>query len=91
MIDFEFRLVNPFSSRWNILHTSSRLIGKNKAVEANLYRTNSIFNIEFRFSIRGSHAGLRLIVGLLGFEGEFYFYDTRHWDYEKDTWCIDNC
>jgi hypothetical protein len=26
------------------------------------------------------------MLGLLGYSVEFHFYDTRHWDFETNTW-----
>jgi hypothetical protein len=90
MINFEFRLENPFSNRWDMLYLSSKLLGKHKAVEANIYRTNTIISISLKVSIKGDHAGIHIMGGVLGYEGELHFYDTRHWDYEKNTWCTYN-
>jgi len=27
-----------------------------------------------------------LVFGVFGYEIELEFYDTRHWDFEKNTW-----
>ena len=86
MIDLSVRISNPFSSRWGILYASSKLLKRNKAIEFNLYKSNTIVNFEFRLNVRTDHAGLQTQFGLLGYELEFNFYDTRHWDDEKDTW-----
>lgn len=87
MIDFEIKLVNPFSSQWDTAYLSSKLLGNYKAIEANIYKSNVIIGISLRVSIRGDHAGIHIMGGVLGYEGEVHFYDTRHWDYEKNTWC----
>jgi hypothetical protein len=36
--------------------------------------------------MRRDHAGLRVEIGLLGYDFEFQIYDVRHWDDEKSTY-----
>jgi hypothetical protein len=86
MINLNFNIYNPWSSRWDILWNKSKLIGKNKALEFNGYRTNYIINADFNFKPAGDHAGARIMFGLFGFDVELHFYDTRHWDYDTNTW-----
>jgi len=61
-------------------------VGKNKAVEFNGYCTNHIFNIDFNFKPAGDHGGVHIMLGLFGYDIELHFYDTRHWNYETNTW-----
>jgi hypothetical protein len=86
MINLNFTISNPWSSRWDILWSNRKLIGKNKAVEFNGYRTNHIINVDFNFKPAGDHGGARIMLGVFGFDVELHFYDTRHWDYENNTW-----
>jgi hypothetical protein len=86
MINLNITVSNPWSNRWDILWTRSQVLFANKAVEFNGYRTGSLINIDFSFSVRTDHAGMRLMLGLFGYEVELHFYDTRHWDSEWDTW-----
>ena len=86
MINLNFTISNPWSSRWDILWSNRKLIGKNKAVEFNGYRTNHIINVDFNFKPAGDHGGARIMLGLFGFDVELHFYDTRHWDYTTNTW-----
>ena len=86
MINLQFQIVNPFGSRFLNLLSTHGSIGKNKAWEANVYRTNSIIVFDFSLTFRSDHAGLRVQGGILGFEGELHFYDTRHWDRENKSW-----
>ena len=88
MINLNFNIVNPWRTDkvWNILWSKSGSITKNKAWEFNGYRTDRIINIEFHWSLKGDHAGARLVFGVFGYEIELEFYDTRHWDFEKNTW-----
>jgi hypothetical protein len=86
MINFNFSLSNPWSNRWKTLWTKHRLLYTNKVVEFNGYKTNSLITVDINLSLQTDHAGLRLMLGLFGYEVEVHFYDTRHWDSEKDTW-----
>jgi hypothetical protein len=86
MLNFNFTLNNPFSDRWEILFSKSGLISKNKAWEANIYKTHSIVSINCNLRFKGDHAGLQVGCGVLGIEFEFHLYDTRHWNRATDTW-----
>jgi hypothetical protein len=86
MINVNFNVNNPWSNRWNTLWTRSRFLSDNKAVEFNGYRTGSLITVEFSLSFRTDHAGVRLMLGVFGYEAELHFYDTRHWDSNKGTW-----
>lgn len=89
MIQFNLRLENPFSDRWEILVSKSRVFEK-KAVEFNIYKSNIIAEMSIEASAKKDHAGLRLSLGLVGYELEFHFYDTRHWDRENNCWELYN-
>ena len=90
MINLNFTVSNPWSSRWTILWNRSRFVGKNyyrnKVVEFNGYQTNHLINVDFNFKPAGDHGGVRIMLGLLGYDVELHFYDTRHWDYKTNTW-----
>lgn len=86
MINLNFRISNPWSDTWTILWSKSNLISQYKAWEFNGYRTNCIADAEFSLTFTGDHAGVRIMIGLLGYEVELQFYDTRHWDYENRCW-----
>ena len=82
----QFNISNPLSDTWTILWNKSKLIGNNKAVEFNGYLTNHIINVDFNFKPVGDHGGVRIMLGLFGFDVELHFYDTRHWNYVTNTW-----
>lgn len=86
MINFNFNLANPFVDRWDVVVSKHGKLFKHKAWEFNTYKSSCIVDVDFRFTTRGDHAGVRLMLGLFGYEAEFNFYDTRHWDYETNTW-----
>jgi|LauGreDrversion4_2_1035121.scaffolds.fasta_scaffold3139805_1 hypothetical protein len=86
MINFNLNIDNPWSDRWNTVWYTSGLLPKHKAWELNGYRTNLMINAELRLTVKGDHAGLHMMFGLFGYSVEFSIYDTRHWDWENDTW-----
>jgi len=86
MILLQFNISNPLSDTWTILWNKSKLIGNNKAVEFNGYLTNHIINVDLNFKPVGDHGGVRIMLGLFGFDVELHFYDTRHWNYVTNTW-----
>jgi hypothetical protein len=88
MIDFGFTIKNPWSQRWKITSVKSGLVGKHKAWEFNTYKTAHIITFTFCWQFKTDHAGLQIVLGALGRDVEFTFYDRRHWDSEKDTWAI---
>jgi hypothetical protein len=88
MIYFSFTLKNPFSNRWEISSIRSGVLGQNKAWEFNIYKTAHIISVDFRWDFKTDHAGLQLVLGLLGKDIEFTFYDCRHWDREKEDWKV---
>ena len=86
MINLDFTINNPFSDLFEIVASTSKLLTKYKAVEANMYRTATIIKLSLAYSIRRNHAGLQLEVGLFGYNFELHFYDTRHWDNKNKCW-----
>jgi len=88
MITLNFGIAMPWRSAkvWDILWNKSGFISQNKAWEFNGYRTGHIINVDFHWTLQGDHAGARIMLGLLGYEVELEFYDTRHWNYDANTW-----
>ena len=86
MINLNFSIDNPFSERFAILASTSKKLTKHKAIEASAYRAATIITLSLDYTIKQDHAGLRVVVGLFGYECEMHFYDIRHWSYEKQQW-----
>ena len=86
MTNLNFSIEYPFSDRFEIVASTSKLLTKYKAVEANMYRTATIIKLSLAYSIRRDHAGLQIEFGLFGYDCELNFYDTRHWDYKTHQW-----
>ena len=86
MINFHFKLDNPWSDSWEYLWSKHKIIFKHKAWELSAYRTNTIVELYFHYRIRCDHAGVKFMFSLFGYSIEFNLYDTRHWDDEKNKW-----
>jgi hypothetical protein len=86
MINFHFKLDNPYSDRWEYLWSKHKMIFKHKAWELSAYRTNTIVELYFHCRIRCDHAGVKFMFSLFGYSTEFNLYDTRHWDDETNKW-----
>ena len=86
MIHLSFGLSNPWGRPFDNLWNRSGLITNHKAWEFSAYRTNHIINVDFNYRPVGDHAGVRIMLGLFGYDVELYFYDCRHWDHKTGTW-----
>ena len=88
MINLDFSIAIPWRSAkvWDILWNKSGSISQHKAWEFNGYCTGRVINLEFEWTLQGDHAGVRIMLGVFGYETELAFYDTRQWDYDVNTW-----
>ena len=87
MISFSFILRNPWSDRFkNLWCRTYNTPFKNKFVELEITRDFTLVSFMFSWTVRQSHAGLDLELGLFGYCVHFNFYDNRHWDKEKKEW-----
>ena len=86
MIYINLSLMNPWSDRFDPVWSWDTQLTKNKAVEIEVYRSNTVVEFEARLRDREDHAGLIVGLGLLSYTLRAQFYDTRHWNYEKKAW-----
>lgn len=87
MIYFNINIRNPFWSRFkNIWFKSGFTPFKNKCWELQLTQDEELFRIEFEWTARQDHAGVRFELGLIGYKISFTFYDVRHWDYQSNNY-----
>jgi len=88
MIYFNINIRNPFwGDRWESLkHWSCKEPKNHKSWEIQTMKDSELFRIEFDWTARQDHAGVRLELGLFGYKINFSYYDTRHWHPEKDRW-----
>ena len=82
MISFNFNIRNPWSDRFfNVWCRAFNTPFKNKFIELEIYKDSSILSVNCNWTIRQSHAGLDIELGLFGYCFHFNFYDSRHWNY----------
>lgn len=88
MIYFNITVRNPaWCDRWaNIKNWAGNTPIKNKHWEVQITKCEELFRIEFQWSFKQDHAGIRLELGLLGYKIDFTLYDSRHWDYKNNRW-----
>lgn len=92
MIDLRFEIKNPWTkNRFKNLGSISGRITKNKSWGLqHTFFDGTILDIEFRFTNKQDHAGLEIVLGILGYGIHFNIYDNRHWDYENNRWAVYN-
>jgi hypothetical protein len=87
MISLNFNLRNPWSNKFKNLWCRSYVTPfDHKFIELELYKDFSIISFNFAWTIRQSHAGVDIELGLLGYCIHFHFYDNRHWDTDADRY-----
>ena len=88
MINIYFSISNPwFIDDFKNLYSVAGDLTKNKSWEFEVSKHSYvIFNISFRLTFRQHHAGLKLELGLLGYETTLQLYDVRHWNYKEKRW-----
>ncbi len=91
MISLNFNLRNPWSNRFeNLWCRSFDTPFENKFIELEVTRDFTLITFMFNWTIRQSHAGLDLELGLFGYNVHFNFYDARHWNVEADRYYVGN-
>lgn len=89
MINFNVRLYNPFSNRFDSGRFWHGVVGSTrKAWEIQIMKTNTVFEIDFQLTVRQDHAGIKLELGLVGYNICAQIYDTRHWNDEENRWHV---
>ena len=86
MIYINLSITNPFSDKFENVYSTSGRVSKYKAWEFQIYRSDTIVELESRITFQQDHAGFKLGVGLFSWTIDFNFYDTRHWDDETNDW-----
>jgi hypothetical protein len=86
MIYLGFSISNPWGRPFDNLWNRSGPIARHTAWEAELLQTSQLIGFNFSYTRRESHAGLILGLALLGYSLSFMICDTRHWNYEANTW-----
>jgi hypothetical protein len=87
VINFNFRLYNPFSDHFNSGRAWNGLVGSShKAWEVQIMETNNIVEFDFSLTFRQDHAGIKIELGLFGRNVSMQIYDTRHWNRNENKW-----
>ena len=86
MIYLKCSIRNPWSSRFENVWNIAGSITENKMWEIEILKTENLVRFECQYTIMQDHAGLRLEIGLYGWEFHYSMYDKRHWNYDNKKW-----
>ena len=86
MIYLNFNICNPWSKQFENVWNRAKPITKNKTLEIEVLKTNNWLRFEFQYTVMQDHAGIRLELGLLGWEFHTGVHDNRHWDHRNKCW-----
>lgn len=89
MISLNFTIRNPWSTTFkNLWCRAYSTPFKHKFIELEVTRDFTLVSFIFNWTVRQSHAGIDLELGLFGLCIHFNFYDNRHWDVNQGAWEI---
>jgi hypothetical protein len=89
MINVNFEIGYPW---WNdkfksFFSRAWQTLIKHKYFEIELLQDNlNLFHFQFNWTTKQDHAGIKLELGLFGYELWCHLYDSRHWDYTNNCW-----
>lgn len=87
MINLQFSIRNPFSQKFRaICSWAGTTPFKFKFWEFEIYQDSSLISVGIEMTMRQSHAGASVEMGVLGYCVRFAWYDGRHWIAEANTW-----
>ena len=87
MISINFNIRNPWSNTFdNLWCRAYNTPFKNKFIELEFTKDFTLLSFMFDWTIRQSHAGLNVELGLFGYNVHFMFYDSRHWNNDTDCY-----
>ena len=91
ILNIRIELKNPFDC-WdyfkNLGSISGRVLGNKFWELEHSYFSPMIFDADVQWNHRTDHAGFEISIGILGYGIHFHIYDSRHWDYNKNTWSM---
>jgi hypothetical protein len=89
ILNIRIELKNPFD-RWDYFNNLGCMSGSLfncKAWELeHSYYSPMLVDADVRWTRCQDHAGIEIGIGIFGYGVSFRMYDTRHWDYDKNTW-----
>ncbi len=89
MINLTFAIGYPWSNDKfkTLFYRTWKTPIENKFFEIQFINDNlHLLNLQLNWTRQYDHAGIKLELGLLGYELMFQLYDSRHWDYDKNDW-----
>jgi len=87
MIQLSFSISNPFlKRRFDTIYDTSWGVSRYKHFDFSVSRDKGIISASFGISARRDHAGFDISFGLLTWNFDLTFYDSRHWDNKTGTW-----
>ena len=87
MININFNIVLPWAVEFkNFWSRAWATPFENKFVELEFYTVESLVGFVFDWTTGRDHAGVDIQISWFGFCVHFNFYDSRHWDSEKNCW-----
>lgn len=78
----EFQLFSTSISFFNRFSTTL----DNRGCYFGIILLSCLFLLEIDGRWRDDHAGISLRIGLFGLEFDINLYDTRHWDFDNETY-----
>jgi hypothetical protein len=89
ILNIRIEIANPFD-HWDYFKSLGCLSGrlfKYMAWELeHTYYSPMLADIDLVWNRQTDHAGVAFSIGLLGYGISVRIYDTRHWNYELNTW-----
>jgi hypothetical protein len=89
MINFRLGIRNLWATdEFDNLYCFTKSLTKNKHFEFEVWHeSNELLVVALSTDFGGSdHAGPHITLGLLGYSLNWKIYDSRHWDYDNNTW-----
>jgi hypothetical protein len=87
MIYLSFSLANPFSNRFSVVYEKSgKTWNPHKFWDLTICKNSAIIGFCFDFTMRQDPAGFGFDIELFGWNIDYRFYDSRHWDIETGRW-----
>jgi hypothetical protein len=62
---------------------------KNYTIQLSYFGWTNLFDLEIDFGLEHTdHRGPKFEITILGLMFNIAIYDSRHWDYDADTYCV---
>lgn len=86
-----FSISNPFvSPMLETIWSTTKPVSKNKFIELEVFKMNTIFNFEIIFGRNISDATVSIEFGMFNISVLLSLFDSRVWDHFNNTWVKPN-